>query len=235
MINTIKVTFFVVLGLMISACTSSPDDTVPATINTPLATSDKNSLENIEQQLSEWQEMKPSLERLVLIEDELKSIIKEISKMAAEQKRLLTAKETKLQSPVMNQASAQQSVTTPEPVLLTEPEILGAKKSEPSEIPEVVSEVNTEQSYSKFALQVFTLRNELILEKSWKKWSEKHKETLAEHHPIYQEIKKDKMSYFRVKITNFITKEDAISTCQKIKLQGDDCFLVGTTGQRFLE
>ncbi|MCP4320536.1 MAG: SPOR domain-containing protein [Alteromonadales bacterium] len=203
------------VSLMSGGCTSSPDEMEVANNTAVEMKSDKKTMENIEKHLSEWQEIKPSLERLVLIEEELKTLITEVGKMAVQQKKALADKENQQKFSVVKPA--------PIPVALPEPEATP---------PELIKEV-IEASYSNYALQVFTVDNKKQLEKSWKQWSEKHRAILTENHPIYEKIKKDRTTYFRVKINNFISQSDAVSTCQKIKQLGDDCFVTNNYGQRF--
>lgn len=202
MINIIKTASSIILGLMVTACSSSPSDSSQVTKNTNQVKIDASSTANIQQQLAEFQKMKPSLERLVMIEAELKSLIQEIAIIAAEQQQIevqeVQAKKKLVVTPALNPSSP--------PIIKT--------------------------SYSDYALQVFTTKDKDSLVKSWQRWSEKYGETLDAHHPIYQEIKSGTTSLFRVKITNFITKDNTINTCKKIKKQGDDCFLTNNTGQR---
>jgi len=208
MINIMKISTSLVLGLMISACSSSPADTTPATTNFSQVTSDEKSTANIEQHLAEWKEIRPSLERLVMIEAELKSLIKEIARMSAEQKKTMAVQEV-----------AQETVVTPAPL----PAPISASK----EVPKVTP------SYSKYALQVFTIDNISILDDSWQRWSKNHSATLMGHSNIYQNAEKNGISYYRIKINDFITKQRALDTCQQLKKEGGDCFLTNNVGQNF--
>jgi len=204
MINIIKSTNAIALALILSACSSSPEDVTQITSEANVEKSSQASTGSIEEHMAEWQEIKPSLERLVLIEAELKTLIQEMAKMTAEQKKSIEAQKEK-----------ETLIITPVP--------------KPTPIPTPIAE----SRYSKHALQIFTVDNKELLETSWERWSKKHTTTLDDYAKIYHKAEKNGISYYRIKISNFTSKQEALDTCVKIKKHGDDCFLTNNLGQKF--
>jgi len=205
--NTMKLASSVVLGLIISACSSTQDNTKQANQNTNQVTTNKDSIESLEQQLAQFQEMKPSLERLVLVETELKALISEIESMAQQQKSIVTP----ASAPIALPTSEKKTVALP------------MQKKAPI----------TKKPYNDYALQIFTTDNRSSLEKSWLRWSKKHSSVLVNRSKIYQKTEINGINYYRIKLTNFTTKQEALESCLIIKEHGGDCFLTNNIGDSF--
>lgn len=226
----------VYICLIISGCSSTPDEAEK--LNTPetkVETSQSdNSIKNVEQHLSEWKKMKPSLERLVLIEDELKIIIQEMNRMAVEQKKIIAEQKDKPKPTVLPQTVKAESAALPQPAKIESMTTPNEKSSVEQKASKPVVAANKEApSYSKYALQIFTVENGFVLKRAWKLWSKKYGDIIGKYKPIYQEVKGGNTTYFRVKIKNFITKKDARETCLRLKKEGGDCFITNNLGKGF--
>lgn len=237
----------VYICLIISGCSSTPDEAEK--LNTPetkVETSQSdNSIKNVEQHLSEWKKMKPSLERLVLIEDELKIIIQEMNRMAVEQKKIIAEQKdkpkptvlpqtVKAESAALPQSAKVESAALPQPAKIESMTTPNEKSSVEQKASKPVVAANKEApSYSKYALQIFTVENGFVLKRAWKLWSKKYGDIIGKYKPIYQEVKGGNTTYFRVKIKNFITKKDARETCLRLKKEGGDCFITNNLGKGF--
>lgn len=222
--------------LIISGCSSTPGEAEkPTTSETKMESPHSDSsIKNIEEQLSQWKEMKPSLERLVLIEDELKIIIQEMNRMAVEQKKIIAEQKDKPKPTALPQTAKAEPAVVPQTAKVEPMDTPNEKSSTEQKASKPVVTANKETpSYSKYALQIFTVENGFLLKRAWKLWSKKYGNIIGKYKPIYQEVKDGNTTYFRVKIKNFITKKDARETCLRLKKEGGDCFITNNLGKGF--
>jgi hypothetical protein len=161
------------------------------------------SNEKMNRHLQEWQDMKPDIARLVALEGEVKELIKQLKSMNANPS-------TNAHIADKNAQVMQKSTTT---------DSAASDQQTPF--------VNSENMY---AIQLFSLTDKNIMQRTWNRVSTKHPIILGNLSPIYEEVKMQGKTFYRVKAGSFETKSAAMKLCGNLKNANTNCFLAKSTG-----
>ncbi len=168
-----------------------------------------------DQLLKEWQQLKPALSRLVVIEEELNLMISQLDQFATSSATANT--EPAVSEPTTNATVAASSqVTAPVKV---EPSVTN----------------NAEHTEKRFALQITSLAEPLRLPVVWEQMKKKHPAELAGLEPNYEKISVSNTDYYRLKIGAYDTKQQAVQGCNKLKALGINCLVTRYVASDFAE
>lgn len=221
--------------LCISACSSLPfmgDEQVQELSSThetiPKSDSQTYKKEDVAvlkltEHLVEWQEIKPSIERLVAIESELKELIKQLNVMVKKQPDAITTND---KLPVNSISSEQSEIV--ERGSLVEPEASQLMSESANISPAAPQNVNSE-----YAIQLFSIKDQTLIEFTWNKLLKKHHDKLATLRPIYEEVKVGDSKFYRVKVAGFSSRKETLEMCGKLQLLGTSCIATNSVGIEF--
>ena len=85
-------------------------------------------------------------------------------------------------------------------------------------------------SESMYAIQLFSLADKTIMRQTWDRLATKHPTILGNLSPIYQEVRMQGKTFYRVKAGSFSSKSAATKLCSRLKNANTNCFLVKSTG-----
>jgi hypothetical protein len=170
--------------------------------------------------IQEWQRMKPSIERLVAIEGEMKELIMHLNQLTKKSEVELTAHEL-----VAEQSSSYKTETSEK----------SAKLSEPSQVQ--LSEPKGGVRYSSSplkkgeeAVQLASLRDKGVMTSTWNQLLGRYPKFFNALTPIYEEAMVGGQKYFRLKASGIVSKVAAIRLCKELDVQNVPCFLTSNTG-----
>jgi cell division protein FtsN len=235
--------------LSLSSCQSTqaiatapaPSATAP-TATTPSAGMSAKQQE-YEQMLQEWKTLKPGLQRMLVIEEEMSQLIGQLALLAdATQNTQATNKApTLVATPVTALAaptSAKTAADTTEPSAASEPEptklasapvpisisapALAANPA-PAPAPETSDKTAQNSDSANYSLQVASLTELKLLPKKWQEMRNTHPQLLADLTPNFQAIKVNNTTYYRLKIGGFSTMQDANKKCSELQSAGISC------------
>lgn len=120
------------------------------------------------------------------------------------------------------QTPAANKVQTP---AAPEPQIKQAKQSAPK-VKETLPTAAKKQAIAKGAwqIQLISSPNKTAVEKSWNTMVKKHKILAGLPHEVSSVDLGAKGTYYRLKVGNFATKDEAVALCGKLKAAGGSCF-----------
>jgi hypothetical protein len=155
--------------------------------------------------IQEWQSMKPSIQRLVAIEGELKELILQLNQLTKE-----TKVETNIKVPVAEQSSYSRIETS-------EPKVLG------SDSPRSLKNRGT-------AVQLASLKDKGGIKTTWNQLLVRYSKAFDALTPIYEETLVGGEKYFRLKATGISSKGAAIQLCKELAVDQTPCFLTSNVG-----
>jgi cell division protein FtsN len=170
-----------------------------------------------DQLLKEWQQLKPALSRLVVIEEELNLMISQLDQFA-------TSSATAHTGPAVSEPTPSSNATVPASDQLAAP-----VKVEPS------AANDTQHTEKRFALQITSLAEPLRLPVVWEQMKKKHPAELAGLEPNYEKISVSNTDYYRLKIGAYDTKQQAVQGCNKLKALGINCLVTRYVASDFSE
>jgi hypothetical protein len=85
-------------------------------------------------------------------------------------------------------------------------------------------------SENMYAIQLFSLTDKHIMRRIWDSVSTKHPIILGNLTPIYEEVRMQGKTFYRVKAGSFETKSAAMKLCGSLKNANTNCFPVKSTG-----
>jgi hypothetical protein len=180
-----------------------PEVTKTDVQSTVLSLQNYESNQKMERHLQEWQEMKPSIARLVALEGEVKELIKQL-------------KSKKVNSN-LNVPLTDQSAQVKQNSIISDNTATNLQRSS------VISE-------NMYAIQLFSLTDKNIMRKTWNKLSTKHPNILGNLSPIYEEVSMQGKTFYRVKAGSFESKTAAMKLCSSLKNANTNCFLANSIG-----
>jgi hypothetical protein len=168
--------------------------------------------------IQEWQSMKPSVERLVAIEGELKELIMQLNQLTKTSKVEMTAHEL-----VAEQSSSYKTETSENNAKLSEPfrEQLSKPQGRGSSSP---------LKKGGEAVQLASLRDKEVMTSTWNQLLGRYPEIFNTLTPIYEEAIVGGQKYFRLKASGIVSKVAAIRLCKTLDAQQVPCFLTSNTG-----
>jgi hypothetical protein len=206
----------------------------PAVRPVPLMPSDANLpanslafISNYPQHLQEWQTLKPSIERLVAIEGELKMMLEQLSEIIDIQNS--TVETGSIIGSVGNEPQPQHVTSTEE----IQPAVVAPTK-QPQDIRQDTTTNKTQKQSSKnYAIQLFSLKDKYGLKSNLDALVDKHPDVLATLVPIVEEMSVGNTLYYRMKVGNYDTQREANKVCARLQSLRTSCMVVNATGVKF--
>lgn len=215
----------ILVALNISACgtfLSTEKNEQAALSNLPSSAESvvsKVELEKIRAQMEEWEQLKPSLLRLVAIEAELKELVVQLNDMLKNQampQEFQFLETSASVNPVKNESTPD---NTPDQIIEATPKPIVNSMS-PAALP--------------FAVQLYSLTDRSKLSSTWIDMLRKHPKELADLVPLYNEVLVGDKLYYRVVAGGFSDQRAARALCDKLKLTQTPCFIAPNIGSAFL-
>lgn len=224
----------------LAACQSTPKQNAStANDSTTLAQMAAKQQEH-DQLLKEWQSLKPGLERLLAIEEELNLLLGQLEQLSTQ---LESSQSTSQAQPARQQVNTQailvespapQKAATPPveaitPVAVPEPEAAAPK------VQKVQISNSSNQQAGRYALQVASITEPDRLPEIWQQLQSKHPRLIANMQPNYQEVHVRNTAYYRLKLGRFASRQDANDKCNSLQAAGVNCFVVEYTDSDFAQ
>ncbi len=226
------------IGMLMSlaACQSTPKQGTSTKDAATLAQiADKQQQQD--QLLKEWQNLKPGLERLLVIEEELNLLLGQLAQLTANLDNPQAA-------PSVAQASRAPVPTQMIPVVSSTPPVTDTP---PAQVVAPVTPVAVSQPAiapanlpasarsGGFALQVASITELHRLPEIWQQLQNKHPRLMATMEPNYQKTQVRNTDYYRLKIGQFASRQEANSKCSALQSAGVNCLVVDYTESRFAD
>lgn len=260
--NFILLASFVITLMGCASSSESVDDTQKSETQAQQIAS---RVDYLEKEMAEWQQMKPSVARLVVIESDLKELIVQLGAMveepelaselepeaamtqAAEKPLLADAEQT--QEPSSEVIAVNQPAISPVVVpvvnqpLLNQPKVQKTASAYPSgpEQPIEVSNASTNGFLAgghlggKYALQLSSVTNPWVIEPFWLKLQKKYASALEGVSPTYERASVKGETYFRIKVGQFSKLKQAKQACSQLKDIGGSCVVTLNNGVTYQE
>ena len=208
----------VLLLLCLISCSSQTEKAVESAKLTEQQT---NDFKRSQQHIQEWEEIAPSLKRLVAIESELKSLISELNRVvSAEQNKKIVTGQEKSQS---SQNTVLKPVMDNDNVIVSTPSSISSSNTVPLNIKDT----------ELYSLQFASLANKNGLLPIWGKLQDKHRKILGNLQPRYQKTILNGKTYYRLKAGEFHTKSLAVELCKELSALGENCYITKGIGNKF--
>lgn len=212
----IKKMLVVAISSTLLACQSAPESKFGVDVingqHIDQVAADLRTLMDKQQQhdqlLKEWQQLKPAVSRLVVIEEELNLMISQLEQFA-----IASANTTA--TPSANVTVANNSAVSPSRVT-----------------PQVLSET-AEKIDKRFALQITSLSDPLRLPIVWEQMKKKHPTELAKLEPNYEKISVNNTDYYRLKVGAYENKQQAVQSCNQLKMLSINCLVTNYIASDF--
>lgn len=180
--------------------------------------------------LKEWSELKPGLERLLAIEEELNLLLGQLAQLSTSLEEdtvsssNVPAPSVVHYSPAPSTQPVQETIATAE-LPESAPDVESTENTEPTDA--------THSADANFALQVASIPEYYRLPAIWGQLLDKNPQLLADMKPNYQKTNVKNTDYYRLKIGSFATRQDANRKCNDLKAAGMNCLVVDYTNSNF--
>ena len=226
--KSINVAVCLLTLLCLSACQSTPrQDAKTASASADTAAIAAKQQE-YDQMLQEWKTLKPGLERMLAIEEEMNLLIGQLELL----KSVTQAPSNPAPAPAPKKtpASVPSQVVAPvetAKIIPTLPAPAPAPAPAPSEVQA------TSHGAANYSLQVASLTELKLLPKKWKQMQSKYPQLMANLEPNYQTIQVNNTTYYRLKIGAFSSAQEANQKCAELIAAGISCLPVKYTESNF--
>jgi len=212
-ITVVLFSFFITL----SGCSSSPTVDEHSKKNMeqkPIYDVNASSQQSYEQHLAEWQEMKNSVQRLIVIEAELTELIEYLNNIA---------KAAEANKEVV------QSENPPETIVVASPNTIITPIDKPTN---TITSAETTNSIF-YSLQLAAVTKESQIQTSWQALTTKHPNELKNLVRTYEESVIKGVTYYRIKAGKFTIKSDAEELCNQLSALNSPCIVKNHNGTGF--
>lgn len=237
--RTFRLMLVVSSALLISACAGNP--------TSPQAS---NNSPEVQQMLQEWKSMKPGIERMLTIEEEMNLLLGQLGKLnealdesASSEQQIASAPINQglpVQidaGPALHSSEVTQSdespqieqtspVAPPTPVAALPVETASVQEAEPEEW----SQSTTNAHY---ALQVASIPDKSQLPVVWQELYAQNPDLLADLQPNFQHAFVNNKDYYRLKLGGFETQTQAQTRCRQLKAAGISCLVAEYSASDF--
>lgn len=184
--------------------------------------------------MQEWQKLKPSIERLVAVESELKELIGQLNTVATQQNSPTIAQQPEVKS-LQAMISETKRPAVEQPILKTiETNKFNDKLAIPApvQVKELLSNQNSNNPKSKksFTVQLASLSEKKVMLSTWNALLENHTSIFDKLTPIYEEIQIGGNMYLRLKATGLDSETVAKQLCLELSSKQIPCFLTSNIG-----
>lgn len=213
----------VIMVLFIAACSSNNSQKQSNQVD------EKNQASSFEEFNSEWQTMKPELDELIAMKQELQALITELNKLADTptpqvEKSPAMAQSTTAQSNIEPNVQLSSGIVTPAPKV--EPQIVQVNKEEIE--PLVTQEdVNTKKGFS---IQLGSFSKVSRLKTVWASLQKQYPELLKQKTALSEKtITSTNSTFYRLKAITF-SQEAANNACRDLKSKNQNCMVSNIKG-----
>jgi len=213
-IPLIKLSSVALISVVLAACQSAPTESAGASVINgqhvdQIAINLQSLMEKQEQHdqlLTEWQQLKPALKRLAVVEEELSLLIEQL------EQHTLAA--------VDNQKNAEQSA-------IPQSQASAAARISPTEPVkgESIDQRVASTADKRFSLQITSLSDPLRLPVVWQQLQRKYPAELGDLEPNFEKIKVGNEDYYRLKVGAFADKQQATNRCSQLKNLSINCLV----------
>ncbi|MCZ2720688.1 SPOR domain-containing protein [Marinomonas sp. 15G1-11] len=215
-------------AVVLVACSSTPSTDDSKTL---LATQELKK--QLEQQKTEWEAVKPDIERLLALEEDFKLLIQSLNtsqlsssppNLGGEIEATPLVEATPPISPVENILTSHKSNEEEKAV----PEYVQAKFNTPSKPltkKALVSDTRNAIKTQQFAVQVAAYDNEIQLAKGWLRLQGSFPELMSTVNPIKEKIVVKNKSLWALKVGPFKSRSAGNQYCSDLKKRNQDCFI----------
>ena len=218
--------------LSVTACQSTPNNPQG---NSAGAANYAAKQKEYDQLMEEWKTLKPGLQRLLSIEEELKLLIGQLDQLSA-------SLEQSQASPIL----AIDAHNGPAPIAIAATPSTTNYIATPAAIPNELLAAETAsvaasfkqygvQSDANYALQVASITDLRGLPKVWNQLLQKNSTLLANLEPNFQKTNVKNTDYYRLKVGGFSTHSEANQKCSDLKAAGVACLVVNYTSSDFAQ
>lgn len=225
--------------LSLAACQSTPKQASSSTNDATLAQIAAKQQQQ-DQLLKEWQNLKPGLERLLVVEEELNLLLGQLEQLNASleaSEQPVAAVEAPARKPVETQVIPAPQVASAPPVQAIAPLAMPVAEEEPEAEPVSIpapAPVHTASSQAgRFALQVASITERHRLPEIWQQLQSKHPRLTSDMEPNFQQTQVRNTDYFRLKLGRFASRQEANSRCNAMQSAGMNCLVVDYTASNF--
>lgn len=168
-----------------------------------------------DQLLKEWQQLKPAVSRLVVVEEELSLLINQLDQFAATSQ----SANREINQPAANSTVVEKPVT---PTIEIQPDVPVAKVTAP-----------LGQSDKRFAMQLTSLSDPIRLPVVWAQLEKAHPAVFRGLEPNFEKITVSNADYYRLKVGAFSNKQQAVERCTQVKALGINCLVTNYVASDF--
>jgi hypothetical protein len=225
--NSISLCLAITAMFLLNGCSSNIwTDLVGKQSDKPISQEIESSTNSdYKQHLSEWQTLKPSIERLVAIESELTIMIEQLTDIIDNQNS--TVEMGSMNRLVTSESQSVRSSRQIESVVMP-------PTKQPQKIIKNTTLNNILKTSSKnYAVQLFSLRDAGGLKSNLETLINKHPLVLATLEAIVEEVSVANTMYYRMKVGNFDNQNDANEVCARLQLLQTTCMVVNANGVKF--
>jgi hypothetical protein len=225
-------------ALSLSACQSNPHNNQLPSANAASLTEKQKEYDQL---LAEWKTLKPGLQRLLSIEEELKLLIGQLDQLSANLQQNQAAPVLAINAhngpaPVPVAATPSSTHYIAAPVVQAAPAVIPSAllATETASVTDTSNQYSV-QSDANYALQVASITELRGLPKVWNQMLQKNSTLLANLEPNYQKTNVKNTDYYRLKVGGFSTHGEANQKCSALKAAGVACLVVSYTSSNFAQ
>ena len=224
---------------LLSGCFSTPKQDMP---HVPSGLTAKEFHDT----MAEFEQMKPSLQRLAALEPELKALISQLTQIAEaaeiQEKQDIAEVKAEQSAPEIAQVN-QSTLVEPRPVTLpgsnTSMTMASANEQRTNNLSTKMN-INAEESEvavspekpakGQYTLQLTAVTDRKKLLDSWRTLQKTYSPELNDLQAIYQEVVLSGVTFFRIKAGYYSSEQQAKKGCSSLKKLGANCIVSNNSG-----
>lgn len=231
--RTFRLMLVVSSALLISACAGNPTSSSAA-----------NNSPEVQQMLQEWKSMKPGIERMLTIEEEMNLLLGQLGKLNealdesgdGEQQVALAPIDqglpVQIESGPALHSSASPEIEQTSPAAPPTP--VAALPVETASVPEAQTDWDESPTHNaQYALQVASIPDKHQLPVVWQELYAQNPDLLADLQPNFQHAFVNNKDYYRLKLGGFETQTQAQTRCRQLKAAGISCLVADYSASDF--
>lgn len=216
---TMKYISLITSLVLLAGCSTFQEQVLPRLVPNEKQNSHKQQVVELENHLAEWKQIKPSLERLMVIEGELRELIIQLNAIKHVESQSDERQPTKQQQQQQQQLVFQKTNSTEAAT-----EEVKTKSDLINQLDKATSIIEP-KPIIKYSLQFLSVKKKDNVKPAWDKLIKKHPQILSSLIPIYEKIDINSTVYYRLKAGTFDSKQVATSMCKQLQLQETTCIV----------
>jgi hypothetical protein len=235
-------------ALLMTACAGNPNKSSSAS-NSP----------EVQQMLQEWKTLKPGIERILTIEEEMNLLLGQLGRLnealdqsGSGERQVASGApytETYIAESVPAQTTVPNQMMTPEPIPkqtampeiettipASQPTPLAALPVETAVVQQVAQDDwSRPTANAQYALQVASIPDMRQLPAVWQELYAQNPDLLADLQPNFQHAWVNNKDYYRLKLGGFASQGEAQTRCRQLKSAGVSCLVSDYTHSDFTQ